>query len=193
MEGRCWRLHGDRILVVVKGDITRLRVDAVVNPANSFMVMGGGVAGALKKVGGEEIERDAKKHAPVPVGGAVTTTAGRLPAKAVIHAPTMERPAMRIPLENAVKAARAALEEAARRGFESVALPAMGAGVGGLPVKLVVREMARIAASIGSGPRLVVFVARGDEAYREMLDGVVEALGSGGSECPAGLLESLSP
>jgi len=192
VEGRCWSLDGS-VLAVVKGDITRLRVDAVVNPANSLMVMGGGVAGALKRVGGEEIEREALRHAPVPVGSAVTTTAGRLPAKAVIHAPTMERPAMRIPLENAVKAARAALEEASRRGFQSVALPAMGAGVGGLPVRLVAREMASVAREYAGRIPLIVFVARGDEAYREMVEGVSESLGSEGGECPAGLLESLSP
>ncbi len=192
MAGRCWRLDGT-VLAVIKGDITRLRVDAVVNPANSLMVMGGGVAGALKRVGGEEIEREALRHAPVPVGSAVTTTAGRLPARAVIHAPTMERPAMRIPMENAARAARAALEEAVKRGFKSIALPAMGAGVGGLPVRGVAREMASIAREYAGKLELVVFVARGEEAYRGMLQGVSEALGSEGEECSAGLLESLSP
>ncbi len=185
---KCWSLPKGRLLAVVKGDITVLKVDAIVNPANSLMLMGGGVAGAIKRVGGEEIEREAMKYAPVPVGEAVVTGAGRLPAKAVIHAPTMERPAMRIPLDNAVKASQAALKAAAERGFESIALPAMGAGVGGLSIRDVAREMAKIASSLESEkPRVIVFVARGDEAYNEMLMGVREALGSEGAECPGEL------
>jgi len=178
----CWELPGGARLVVVEGDITKARVDAIVNPANSLLVMGGGVAGAIKRAGGPEIEEEARRMAPVPVGRAVSTGAGRLPAKYVIHAPTMERPAMRIPLENAVKATRAALEEAKRLGVESIAFPAMGAGVGGLSVRDVAREMARVVASTSPPPRLVVFVAWGDRAYREMVSGVEEALGRG-EEC----------
>jgi O-acetyl-ADP-ribose deacetylase (regulator of RNase III) len=180
----CFALPDGRLLVVVEGDITKARVDAVVNAANSLMIMGGGVAGAIKRAGGREIEEEALKHAPVPVGEAIATTAGRLPAKYVIHAPTMERPAMRIPLENAVKATRAALRKAVEMGLESVALPAMGAGVGGLSVREVAREMARAARE--AGPRLVVFVAYGERAYREMVEGVREALGEP-TQCPAGL------
>jgi len=82
-------------IVVLTGDITKQEVDAIVNPANSMLVMGGGVAGAIKRVGGKEIEDESVKHAPVPVGEAVATGAGRLKAKYVIHAPTMERPAAR--------------------------------------------------------------------------------------------------
>ncbi len=179
----CWRLPNGIELVVAEGDITRAKVDAIVNPANSLMIMGGGVAGAIRRAGGEEIEREARRYAPVPVGRAVATGAGRLPAKYVIHAPTMERPAMRIPLENAVKATRAALEEATRIGARSIAFPAMGAGVGGLRVRDVAREMARVVAGgEWRGIERVVFVAWGSEAYEEMKRGVEEALG-GGAEC----------
>jgi len=180
----CFSLPGGRLLVVAEGDITRARVDAIVNAANSLMIMGGGVAGAIKRAGGREIEEEAMRHAPVPVGEAIATTAGRLPARYVIHAPTMERPAMRIPLENAVKATRAALRKAVELGVESVALPAMGAGVGGLGVREVARAMARVARD--EGPRLVVLVAYGEGAYREMVEGVREALGDP-TGCPADL------
>jgi O-acetyl-ADP-ribose deacetylase (regulator of RNase III) len=180
----CYKLPGDRVLVVVEGDITKASVDAIVNAANSLMIMGGGVAGAIKRAGGEEIEREAMKRAPVPVGEAIATGAGRLKARYVIHAPTMERPAMSIPLENAVKATRAALKKAVELGVESVALPAMGAGVGGLRVRDVAREMARVAREVG--PRLIVFVAYGRDAYEEMRAGVREVLGEP-VECPAGL------
>lgn len=180
---KCWRLGNGITLIVEEGDITKARVDAIVNAANSLLIMGGGVAGAIKRTGGEEIEKEAVKHAPVPVGEAIATGAGRLPAKYVIHAPTMERPAMRIPLENAVKATRAALREAERLGVESIAFPAMGAGVGGLPVRGVSREMARVVAGHKPGSiKRVYFIAYGKRAYEEMVEGVEEALGAG-EEC----------
>lgn len=75
---------------VLLGSLLDVKADAIVNPANSYGYMGGGVAGVIKRAGGEEIEREAIKKAPIPVGSAVITTAGRLPFKGVIHAPTME-------------------------------------------------------------------------------------------------------
>lgn len=170
---------------MVEADITGVKVDAVVNPANSLMIMGGGVAGALKRAGGSVIEEEAMRHAPVPVGEAVVTTAGKLPSRAVIHAPTMERPAMRIPIDNVIRAARAALKAAAEKDFESIALPALGAGVGGLPVDEVAKSMAEVVASFEPRrPSMVLFVARSSDAYNLMLKGVREALGSEGSGCP---------
>ena len=76
-----------------KGDLTQTKADALVNPANSRGEMGGGVAGALKKVGGERVEKDAIAAAPIKVGKAVATSAGSLKARFVIHAPTMTLPA----------------------------------------------------------------------------------------------------
>lgn len=181
---KCWRLPNGRILAVAQADITTVKADAIVNPANSMMIMGGGVAGAIKRAGGEEIEREAMRHAPVPVGEAVVTGAGRLPAKAVIHAPTMERAAMRIPLSNAVEAGRAALRVASQRGFRSIAMPALGAGVGGLRLREVARELARVAAEGTGAPEIVLLVARGPESLEEMLKGVSDTLGSEGVECP---------
>lgn len=183
----CWSLPGGGRLVVVEGDITKARVDAIVNPANSLMIMGGGVAGAIKRAGGNEIEKEAMEKAPVPVGQAISTGAGQLAARYVIHAPTMERPAMRIPLENAVMATRAALEEARRLGVESIAFPAMGAGVGGLSVRDVSREMARVASGWTPPPSLIVFYAYGSRSYEEMVKGVEEALGPG-QECEASVV-----
>ncbi len=74
---------------VVPGDITELKVDAIVNPANSSGSMGGGVALAIKRKGGQVVEDEAVAQAPIPVGGAVLTTGGRLPCRFVIHAPTI--------------------------------------------------------------------------------------------------------
>ncbi|MCS7131368.1 MAG: macro domain-containing protein [Hadesarchaea archaeon] len=115
------------------GDLTSEEVDAICNPANSLMIMGGGVAGAIKRTGGEEIEREARKHAPVSVGNAIATTAGKLKVKWVIHAPTMERPAMRTTSQKVYSATLAALKCAESIGATSIALPGMGTGIGGVP------------------------------------------------------------
>ncbi len=124
---------GDLSIIVKRGDLTKQKVDAVCNPANSLMNMGGGAAGALKRAGGEEIEREALKHAPVPVGKAIATAAGKLQARWVVHAPTMERPAIPTTGEKVYLATKAALDCAEQAGAESIVLPGMGTGVGGVP------------------------------------------------------------
>jgi O-acetyl-ADP-ribose deacetylase (regulator of RNase III) len=128
-------------IVVLTGDITKQEVDAIVNPANSMLIMGGGVAGAIRRIGGKEIEDEAVKHAPVPVGEAVATGAGRLKAKYVIHAPTMERPAMRIGKRNVGLSVRGALKCAEGLGVRSLVFPGMGTGVGGLSLEEAARTM----------------------------------------------------
>ena len=74
---------------VVMGDITELRVDAIVNAANNQLLMGGGVAGAIKKKGGKIIEEEALSKGPIEIGQAIATGAGELAAKYIIHAATM--------------------------------------------------------------------------------------------------------
>ncbi len=130
---------------VLKGDLTELEVDAIVNPANSLGYMGGGVAGAIKRKGGEEIEKEAVEKAPIPVGKAIATTSGRLKCRYVIHAPTMERPAMRISVDNVEKATRAAFELAKSMKLKSIALPGMGTGVGGVKEEDAARAMMNVA------------------------------------------------
>lgn len=132
-------------IVVKKGDLTQTVCDAVVNPANSFGYMGGGVAGVIKRVGGIEIEAEAISKAPIPVGSAVFTDAGRLPCKYVIHAPTMKHPAMRIPKENVRLATKAALEIAVELGLKSISIPGMGTGVGRVPVNDAAKEIVEVA------------------------------------------------
>lgn len=117
---------------LAKGDITDMAVDAVVNPANSLGIMGGGVAAALSRKGGPSIQKEAMSLAPIAVGAAVITNAGNLWCKNVIHAPTMEEPGTKIGVENVRRATRAALLAAAHRGFEVIAIPGMGTGLGGV-------------------------------------------------------------
>jgi len=104
-------------------------------------IMGGGVAGVIRRQGGEQIEREAIMKSPIPVGKAVLTSAGRLPFKGVIHSPTMEQPAMRTSAEKVRLSVRAALELADREGFKSIAFPGMGTGVGGLNKEIAAKAM----------------------------------------------------
>ncbi len=132
---------GDCTIVVRMGDITQTEADAIVNPANSRLMMGGGVAGAIKRAGGSEIEKEALQRVPVSVGEAIATTAGRLRAKHVIHAPTMPRPAMGTNTANVQKATAAALKLARQLRLSTIAIPGMGTGVGGVPVQKAAETM----------------------------------------------------
>jgi O-acetyl-ADP-ribose deacetylase (regulator of RNase III) len=117
---------------VAKADLTLIPVDAIVNPANSLGIMGGGVAAAIRRRGGDKIQQEAMACAPIAVGAAVVTTAGKLYARHVIHAPTMEEPGTKIGVENVRRATRAALIAASVHGFDMIAMPGIGTGVGGV-------------------------------------------------------------
>jgi O-acetyl-ADP-ribose deacetylase (regulator of RNase III) len=118
---------------VAQAELTSLPVDAVVNPANSRGIMGGGTAGAIRRIGGVAIQTEAMARAPIAVGAALVTGAGELPAKHVIHAPCMSEPGDQIGAENIRRAARAALIAADANKFQVVAFPGMGTDVGGVP------------------------------------------------------------
>ena len=126
---------------VILGDITQTQADAIVNPANSRLMMGGGVAGAIKRIGGAIIEKEAVQKGPIKVGEAVATSAGKLKVRYVIHAPTMPLPAMSTDLKNVEKATSAALRLARVLELSSIAIPGMGTGVGGVPAKDAAQTM----------------------------------------------------
>ncbi len=125
----------------VQGDITDLQVDAVTNAANDHLWMGSGVAGAIKARGGRVIEREAMARGPVPVGSAVVTTAGDLPARHVIHAAVMGQD-LSTDLGTVAVATASVLELAEELSLGSLAIPLLGTGVGGLDEELVARTMA---------------------------------------------------
>ncbi|MDJ0274307.1 MAG: macro domain-containing protein [Nitrososphaerota archaeon] len=158
------------------GDITVETSDAIVVPANSLMVMGGGVAGAVKRAGGSSIEQEARSKAPVEVGRAVVTSAGRLRCRYVIHSPTMERPSGETSPEKVYRATLAALRAAASVGARSVSFPGMGTGVGGLDPVVAGRMMARAVLDFAeertSGPEVVNFVALNEDLLKGLLEGV---------------------
>ncbi|HEY8491200.1 MAG TPA: macro domain-containing protein [Dehalococcoidia bacterium] len=152
---------------LVQGDIAQVEADALVNAANNHLWMGAGVAGALKRAGGPEIEREAVAQGPVPVGTAVVTGAGRLRARWVIHAAVMGQD-----LRTDAGKIRAATEDALRKadeaGARSVAFPALGTGVGGFPLaecaRIMVDAVRRHAAG-GTGIQRVLFVLYDRPAY----------------------------
>lgn len=125
---------------IQEGDITLLAVDAIANAANDRLWMGSGVAGAIKRAGGEAIEREAMAQGPIPVGEAIATGAGALKARHVIHGAVMGQD-LRTDAELVRRTTRSCLLLADRLGCVSLALPAFGTGVGGLAVADCARVM----------------------------------------------------
>ena len=125
---------------IVEGDITQLPVDAIANAANNHLWMGAGVAGAIKRAGGEEIEREAVAKGPIALGDAVVTGAGRLSAKWVVHGAVMGQD-LRTDGELVRRTTVRCLEVAEEAGARSLALPAFGTGVGGFPLEDCARIM----------------------------------------------------
>ena len=157
-------------LEVVEGDIAKCAVDAIANAANDHLWMGGGVAGALKRAGGDEIEREAVAKGPIDRGDAVATGAGQLPAKHVIHAAVMGQD-LATNADLIERATRRTLEVAEELGAQSLALPAFGTGVGGFPLRECARLMVdEVRGFEPSSLRRVVFAVYGDEARRAFED-----------------------
>lgn len=127
-------------ITLYQGDITKLATDAIVNAANNHLWMGGGVAGAIERVGGAEIEREAVSKGPIPVGEAVVTGAGRLKARCVIHAAVMGQD-LRTDAEKIRAATINSLKRADELGLKSIAFPALGTGVGGFPYQKAAEVM----------------------------------------------------
>ena len=158
-------------LVVEQADVTKLDVDAIANAANSQLLHGGGVAGAIARAGGPELERESRERAPVPLGEAVETTAGPMPARWVIHAATMEQPGGRTNADVVERATRATLARAEELGARSVGLVAFGTGVGGFPLDEAARIMVGVARGHeGAIIERIVFAVHGDEAERAFRD-----------------------
>jgi O-acetyl-ADP-ribose deacetylase (regulator of RNase III) len=154
-------------LALWNGDICDLEVDAIVNPANVTLWMSTGVAGAIKRRGGDEIEFAAVRQAPVPLGDAVVTDGGRLAARWVIHAVSLDHQ-RRTSAETIERAVRSALTRARELGVETLAIPALGTGVGGFPLDEAAKiTVGTVRAEIARLPQLksVTFALRGVAAY----------------------------
>jgi O-acetyl-ADP-ribose deacetylase (regulator of RNase III) len=151
---------------VQRADITKLEVDAIANAANTDLRHGGGVAGAISRAGGPSIQAESDQLAPVGLGEAVSTGAGQMPSRWVIHAATMELGGP-TSAEIIRQATASTLKEAERLGAKSLALVAFGTGVGGFPLaeaaQIEVEEVRRHL-DTGSGLERVVFTVFGEDA-----------------------------
>jgi O-acetyl-ADP-ribose deacetylase (regulator of RNase III) len=163
---------------VWQGDITAAGTEGIVNAANNEGWLGSGVAGAIRRAAGDEVEAEAVAQGPWPVGAAVRTGPGRLAGRgvrAILHAAAMApgRPAS---AEAVGSATAAALGLAAAEGLASVALPALGTGVGGVPLEAAAAAMAAAVRDHAAGPGpvpTVVFVLY-DRAALERFGAAVE-------------------
>src|SRR5579862_8131835 len=132
-------------IVLLQGDLTEMDVDAIVNAANNDLQLGGGVAGAIRRKGGDAIQRECDAVGSIPVGGAAITTGGKLRARFVIHAASMQ-----LGGETSARALRSStahsLHIASERGLRSIAFPAVGTGIAGFPIsecaQIMLREVA---------------------------------------------------
>jgi O-acetyl-ADP-ribose deacetylase (regulator of RNase III) len=124
----------------VIGDITSQQVDAIVNAANTDLLLGAGVAGAIRRAGGPAIQEECSRIGPIPLGQAAITRGGHLPAAWVIHAAGMHLGGG-VSAKACADATRHSLERAAEKGLRSVAFPAIGTGVGGLGMAECARVM----------------------------------------------------
>jgi O-acetyl-ADP-ribose deacetylase len=158
-------------LEVIAGDVTKLEVDAIANAANTQLMHGGGVAGAISRAGGPAVQRESDERAPIGLGEAVETTAGDMPARWVIHAATMELGGP-TSAEIIERATRATLDRAEQLGCRSLALVAFGTGVGGFPLDEAARLMVGAAREHEGELERIVFAVHGDEAERAFRDAV---------------------
>ncbi|MFD7642347.1 O-acetyl-ADP-ribose deacetylase [Kitasatospora sp. NPDC059795] len=172
-------------ITLVQGDITEQEVDAVVNAANSSLLGGGGVDGAIHRKGGPEILADCRKLRAshygqgLPTGRAVATTAGRLPARWVVHTvgPVFRPEDRRQRAELLASCYRESLRVAAELGARTVAFPAISAGIFGWPVDDAARIALTTVAEAAPDLDEVRFVLFGAETY-EVFAGVRDELGA---------------
>jgi O-acetyl-ADP-ribose deacetylase (regulator of RNase III) len=160
-------------IVIQPGDLTEMETDAIVNAANNDLLLGGGVAGAIRRKGGEEIQRECNEIGSIPIGYAAITTGGKLKAKHVIHAASMQ-----LGRNTTAEALRQSTEHSLRiageRGLKTIAFPAIGTGVAGFPMKECAEIMLREAVrhlETGSSLEKIYFVLFDDEAT-EAFEGV---------------------
>lgn len=163
-------------IVILKGDITEVEAEAIVNAANTALILGSGVAGAIRKKGGPGIQAECDKKSPVGLGEAAITGGGDLKARYVIHAAAMHLDGG-VSGESLLRATLNSLKRAGEAGVGTIAFPAIGTGVGGFPVGECAEIMldAVIARAAEHAPGLekiyfVLFDDDGERIFRAALD-----------------------
>ncbi len=129
-------------VVIQQGDLTEMDADAIVNAANNDLQLGGGVAGAIRRKGGDVIQQECDKIGSIPVGGAAITSGGKLKARYVIHAASMQLGGRTT--ARALRSSTAhSLRIAAEKGLQTIAFPAVGTGIAGFPMQECAEIMLR--------------------------------------------------
>ncbi|MBV8431397.1 MAG: macro domain-containing protein [Solirubrobacterales bacterium] len=157
---------------VLDTDITQLEVDAIANAANTRLIHAGGVAAAIARAGGQEVQAESRERAPIGLGEAVETTGGEMPCRWVIHAATMHLGGP-TSAQIIASATSSTLRKSEELGAKSLALVAFGTGVGGFPLDEAARiEVAEVRRHLerGSGLERVVFAVRGEAARQAFED-----------------------
>jgi len=152
--------YGQGEIEIIQGDITDQEVDAIINAANNDLVLGSGVAGAIRRKGGPSIQEECDRHGPIKVGEAALTGAGNLKAKYVIHAASMGFNKPTTP-ETLLSSTKASLIIATDKQLSSIAFPALGTGVSGFPVDKCAQIMIQVAKDHlrkNAFPKKVLFV-----------------------------------
>src|SRR5271167_533873 len=138
-------------IVIQQGDLTDMDTDAIVNAANNDLQLGGGVAGAIRRKGGPEIQNECNEVGMIPVGGAAITSGGKLKARYVIHAASMELGGRT--QAHALRSSTAhSLRIAAQKRLKTIAFPAVGTGIAGFPLRECAEIMLREVAIHFDGP-----------------------------------------
>ena len=167
----------ERILVQ-QGDLTEMDVDAIVNAANNDLVLGAGVAGAIHRKGGEQIQRECNEIGSIPVGYAAITSGGKLKARYVIHAASMGLGGQRTTTKTLHTSTAHSLRLAAERHLKTIAFPAVGTGVSGFPMDECAKIMlAEAAQHLKSDTSLeTIYFVLFDAAARDVFQRVWEEL-----------------
>jgi O-acetyl-ADP-ribose deacetylase len=127
---------------ILQGDLTEMDTDAIVNAANNELQLGGGVAGAIRRKGGPEIQKECDEIGTIPIGGAAITKGGNLKARHVIHAASMQLGGQTT--AHALQSSTAhSLRIAAQNGLKTIAFPAVGTGIAGFPMRECAEIMLR--------------------------------------------------
>ena len=158
----------NKILQLIEGDITEMQTDAIVNAANERLILGGGVAGAIRTKGGSQIQNECNKIGGTFVGGVVITSAGKLKAKYVIHAvgPRMGEGNENQKLKNATLNA---LKVADENNLKSISFPAISSGIFGFPIESCAKIMLSTSIEYLKGKtslEKVVFCLYGSSSYQ---------------------------
>ena len=163
-----------------QGDLTEMDVDAIVNAANNDLQLGGGVAGAIRRKGGPEIQAECDEIGTIPVGGAAITSGGKLKARHVIHAASMQLGG-RTSAQSLRSSTAHSLRIAAQNGLKSIAFPAVGTGIAGFPLRdcaeIMLRESAKHLA--GATPVEKIFFVLFDREALDVFEQVFSELLSG--------------